>query len=184
MLEERSIRKKLEKDYGQTDNAQNAAKVHLIWTAWPAVAKEVGKYNPKDKNSAVDFRAKLSKLTRMPTAGFLSLAASAINDLTEDGTLDIRYVDPAVNQQVQTAASSVEGTGFLSSVLPSSLTDSLSSVKSYLKWGAVALGVIALIGGFFWLKSATYPLRKGLKTVGRAKALLSGGKDEEEKIDE
>jgi hypothetical protein len=139
---EGKILDKLVSGFGVANTDATKQSIHLVWSAWPAVAAEIGKYVPTDKSIAVPFRQKLADLTKV-NSGSITLIASAIYDLGQTGDIDQKYTDPNSYKAITTAASAATGGTILDKVL--SPISALKDKWSYIKWGALGLGLIVLL---------------------------------------
>jgi hypothetical protein len=188
MFEERKIRKKAVASYGLEDDARLEKAVSLVYKAWPAVAREFGSYS----NEAIkpQFIAKLYTLTNLKGA-YLQGIANAIRDLYGNGELSQEFYSPAMSGQLAQVAKTEsqiqakESGSFLDRLTGGDgITGALDTVKTYIKWGGIALAVVAAIAAAIWLWSITKPVRMGLSKAKTAAKLLGKSKQTEETEEE
>lgn len=150
------ILKQSVKEYGLQETPENIARVRLIWNAWPGVAKQVGKYNPKNPSVALAFRKSLSDKTTIPTS-FISIIVSAIYDLGEVGELDQKDINPNGFAATKTAnEEAVKATG--GSILDKLLSpvEAVKENATLIKWTVVGVVVVAgLWVGLPYLKAGS-----------------------------
>lgn len=188
MFEERKIRKKAAASYGLADDARLEKAVSLVFKAWPAVAREFGSYS----NEAIkpQFIAKLYTLTNLKGA-YLQGIANAIRDLYGNGDLDESFYNPTMKAQITQVAKTEsqiqakESGSFLDKLTGGDgIAGTFETIKTYAKWGAIALAVVAALGAAFWLWSVTKPVRMGLSKAKTAAKLLGKSKEPEETEEE
>ena len=174
LFPERAIRLKAAKDAKLEDDDRLSKAVSDVYKAWPSVAREIGSYSSPENQTK--FIAKLYTLTKLRGA-YLQGIANAIRDLYGNGELPASFYDPGQNAVLTSAAKAedaqkaVENPSFFDKVT-GGITGTVDTVKKYGIWVLIGLGIIAAVAGFLWLKTATAPMRMGLKT---AKGLLGGG---------
>lgn len=177
LFPERAIRLKAAKDANLENDDRLAKAVSDVYKAWPSVAREIGSYS--DPANQTKFIAKLYTYTKLRGA-YLQGIANAIRDLYGNGDLPDSFYNPAQNAILTTAVNAekaqqaTENPSFVDKVT-GGFSSTLETIKKYGFYGLIALGIIAAIGAFFWIKSATAPLRMGLKGAGK---LLGSGKKE------
>jgi hypothetical protein len=159
LTDEGAIVSKLITDYNAPDNSETAAKVHLVWNAWPGVANQLGTWDPK--NIKPYFQA-LGQATNLSSAQLASIPY-AIADLLKEGKLSQAKVDPqryiAATNATKAAVekTSEAGPSFLTSLLgisPSTIT--------WIKWGSVGIGALLLL---FLIKPYMDPILAGAKKI-------------------
>lgn len=159
ITDEGSIRSKLISDYNAPDNSETAAKVHLVWRAWPGVAAKVGTWDPK--NTRPYFVA-LGEATNLSAAQLASIPF-AIADLLKEGRLSQEKVDP--NRYIAASTATKKALDKTSESGPSWLTSALGvspSTISWIKWGSIGIGVLLLL---FLVKPYTAPVLAGVKRL-------------------
>lgn len=159
ITDEGAIVSKLIRDYNAPDNAETAAKVHIVWRAWPGVAESVGGWDPKNSKP---FFAALSEATNL-TSSQLASIPFAVADLLKEGKLSQEKVDPkryiAASNATKTALEKTTEAG------PSWLTSMLGIAPStikWIKWGGLGIGVLLLL---FLVKPYTTPILAGVKRL-------------------
>lgn len=147
--------------YGFPNDSIIAAQVRTIWNAWPGLAKKYGRYIADD-SSSVPFRADLYTMTKIPENRIIAIG-KAISELGSEGVLDIKYLDPNSAGTIQSqnaTATATTGGGFLDKLL--SPITAVENNFSYIKYGAIGIGVIALLWvGLPYLKMGS----AGIKAV-------------------